>query len=138
SVDETLQTVAALRKRFPALADPPSDDICYATSNRQQAVKQIAPQCDLLLVVGSANSSNSQRLVEVAVEVGAGASHLIDGSGGLDERWLAGVTTVGLTSGASVPELLVAEVLDWLAARGYPLEEEVTVTEERLTFALPP
>ena len=138
SVDETLQTVAALRERFPALADPPSDDICYATSNRQLAVKQIAPECDLVLVVGSANSSNSQRLVEVAVESGAGAAYLVDAACEIDEAWLAGVATVGLTSGASVPEILVAEVLDWLAARGYPLDAEVTLTEERLTFALPP
>jgi 4-hydroxy-3-methylbut-2-en-1-yl diphosphate reductase len=138
SVDETLQTVAVLRERFPALADPPSDDICYATSNRQQAVKRIAADCDLLLVVGSTNSSNSLRLVEVALEAGAGAAHLVDGAADIDEGWLAGVATVGLTSGASVPEILVAEVLDWLAARGYPLAEEVTVTEERLAFALPP
>jgi 4-hydroxy-3-methylbut-2-en-1-yl diphosphate reductase len=138
SVDETLQTVAALRERFPALADPPSDDICYATSNRQLAVKQIAPECDLVLVVGSTNSSNSQRLVEVAVESGAGAAYLVDAASEIDEGWLAGVGTVGLTSGASVPEILVAEVLDWLVARGYPLDAEVVLTEERLTFALPP
>jgi 4-hydroxy-3-methylbut-2-en-1-yl diphosphate reductase len=138
SVDETMQTVAALRSRFPALADPPSDDICYATSNRQAAIKQIAPDCDLVLVVGSPNSSNSQRLVEVAAESGASAAYLVDDASEIDESWLAGVTTVGLTSGASVPELLVSQVLDWLAGRGYPLAEEVTLTEERLTFALPP
>ncbi len=138
SVDETMQTVGALRERFPALADPPSDDICYATSNRQSAVKQIAPECDLVVVVGSANSSNSQRLVDVALECGAGTAYLVDAAAEIDEAWLAGVRTVGLTSGASVPEILVAEVLDWLAARGYPLAEEVTLTEERLTFALPP
>ncbi len=137
SVDETMRTVVALRERFPALIDPPSDDICYATSNRQQAIKQIAPECELVLVVGSANSSNSLRLVEVALEVGAAAAHLVDGAADIDEAWLSGVSTVGLTSGASVPELLVAEVLDWLATRGYPLAEEVTVTEERLTFVLP-
>jgi len=138
SVDETMQTVAALRERFPNLADPPSDDICYATSNRQAAIKQIAPQCDLVLVVGSANSSNSQRLVEVAREAGAGAAYLVDDASEIDEPWLAGVTTIGLTSGASVPELLVSQVLDHLAARGYPLADEITLTEERLTFALPP
>jgi 4-hydroxy-3-methylbut-2-en-1-yl diphosphate reductase len=137
SVDETMRTVAVLRERFPAMADPPSDDICYATSNRQQAIKQIAPDCELVLVVGSANSSNSLRLVEVALETGAGAAYLVDGAADIDEAWLSGVSTVGLTSGASVPELLVAEVLDWLAARGYPLAEEVTVTEEHLAFALP-
>jgi 4-hydroxy-3-methylbut-2-en-1-yl diphosphate reductase len=138
SMDETMRTVAALRERFPALADPPSDDICYATSNRQQAIKQIAPDCQLVLVVGSANSSNSLRLVEVAREAGVGAAYLVDGAADIDQAWLSGVSTVGLTSGASVPELLVAEVLDWLAARGYPLAEEVTVTEEHLAFALPP
>jgi 4-hydroxy-3-methylbut-2-enyl diphosphate reductase len=138
SVDETLQTVAALRERFPALADPPSDDICYATSNRQLAVKQIAPECDLVLVVGSTNSSNSQRLVEVAVEAGARASYLVDDASEIDPAWLSGVDTVGLTSGASVPEILVRGVLDALAERGYPLEKEVTLIEERLTFALPP
>src|SRR5262249_2051451 len=137
-VDETMRTVAALRERFPALADPPSDDICYATSNRQEAVKQIAPECELVLVIGSVNSSNSQRLVEVARQAGAAEARLVDGAADIDEAWLSGVSTVGLTSGASVPELLVAEVLDWLAARGYPLAEEVTLTEERLTFALPP
>jgi 4-hydroxy-3-methylbut-2-enyl diphosphate reductase len=137
SVDETMRTVTALRERFPALTDPPSDDICYATSNRQQAIKQIAPDCELVLVVGSANSSNSLRLVEVARETGAGAAYRVDGAADIDEAWLSGVSTVGLTSGASTPELLVAEVLDWLAARGYPLAEEVTVTEEHLAFALP-
>jgi 4-hydroxy-3-methylbut-2-enyl diphosphate reductase len=137
SVDETMRTVTALRERFPTLTDPPSDDICYATSNRQQAIKQIAADCELVLVVGSANSSNSLRLVEVAREAGAGAAYLVDGAADIDEAWLSGVSTVGLTSGASSPELLVAEVLDWLAARGYPLAEEVTVTEEHLAFALP-
>jgi 4-hydroxy-3-methylbut-2-enyl diphosphate reductase len=138
SVDETMQTVAALRERFPALADPPSDDICYATQNRQVAVKRIAPDCDLVLVVGSPNSSNSVRLVEVALEAGARAGYLVDDAGQIDEGWLAGVTTVGVTSGASVPEVLVTGVLGWLAERGYPLAEEVTLAEERLTFALPP
>ena len=138
SVDETMQTVAALRERFPALADPPSDDICYATSNRQAAIKQIAPECDLVLVVGSPNSSNSQRLVEVAREAGARAAYLVDDATEIEESWLTGVTTIGLTSGASVPEILVAQVLDWLAARDYPLADEITLTEERLAFALPP
>ena len=138
SVDETMQTVAALRARFPALADPPSDDICYATQNRQVAVKRIAPECDLVLVVGSANSSNSVRLVEVALEAGARAAYLVDDAGQIDEGWLAGVRTVGVTSGASVPEILVVAVLDWLAERGYPPPEEITLTQERLTFALPP
>ncbi len=138
SVDETNVTVAALRERFPALLDPPSDDICYATQNRQVAVKEIAPKADLVLVVGSANSSNSVRLVEVALDAGAGAAHLVDSAAHVDEAWLTGVATVGVTSGASVPEVLVAEVLDWLAARGYRDVEEVESAQERLVFALPP
>jgi 4-hydroxy-3-methylbut-2-enyl diphosphate reductase len=137
SVDETLETVAALRHRFPALTSPPSDDICYATQNRQAAVKQIAPQVDLFLVVGSANSSNSVRMVEVALVAGATAAHLVENAGAIDASWLDGVATVGLSSGASVPEILVSEVIDWLAERGYADVQEVTHTEERLTFALP-
>lgn len=138
SVDETMASVAALRGRFPELVDPPSDDICYATSNRQGAVKQIAPEADLLIVVGSANSSNSVRLVEVALEAGAGASHRVDSAAELDVEWLDGVTTVGVTSGASVPEVLVDEVRTWLAERGFGDVEEVTTASETLTFALPP
>jgi 4-hydroxy-3-methylbut-2-enyl diphosphate reductase len=137
SVDETLQTVAALREKFPALVDPPSDDICYATQNRQVAVKQIAADSDLVLVVGSTNSSNSVRLVEVALDAGADASYLVDDITHIDEAWLTGVTTVGVTSGASVPEALVADVLGWLAERGYGRVDEVTAAEERLVFALP-
>ena len=137
SVDETMQTVRALRERFPTLQNPPSDDICYATQNRQVAVKAMAPRCDLVLVVGSRNSSNSVRLVEVALQAGAGAAHLIDYSREIDETWLAGVETVGLTSGASVPEVLVRGVLDHLAERGYLDVEEVTTAEETLTFSLP-
>jgi 4-hydroxy-3-methylbut-2-enyl diphosphate reductase len=137
SVDETLATVDQLRTRFPGLQSPPSDDICYATQNRQQAVKQMAGACDLVLVVGSTNSSNSVRLVEVALESGARASHLVDFASEIDEAWLDGVGTVGVTSGASVPEILVSEVLDWLAERGYPDVETVKAAEERLVFALP-
>jgi 4-hydroxy-3-methylbut-2-enyl diphosphate reductase len=137
SVDETLETVKALGERFPALHSPPSDDICYATQNRQAAVKAIAPRVELFLVVGSANSSNSVRMVEVARDAGADAAHLVDDSAAVDESWLAGVTTVGLSSGASVPEILVTDVLRWLAERGYGEVEEVTTAEERLTFALP-
>jgi len=114
SVDETMQTVDRLRERFPQLLDPPSDDICYATQNRQQAIKQIAVESDLVLVVGSANSSNSVRLVEVALECGASAAYRVDDSDELDEAWLADVRTVGVTSGASVPEDLFNGVLDWL------------------------
>ncbi|HVU73006.1 MAG TPA: 4-hydroxy-3-methylbut-2-enyl diphosphate reductase [Mycobacteriales bacterium] len=138
SVDETKATVDALRARFPHLADPPSDDICYATQNRQAAVKVIAPRCDLVLVVGSRNSSNSVRLVEVALEQGAAAAHLVDDASAVEEAWLDGVATVGVTSGASVPEILVTDLLAWLAERGYADVEEVTSAEEKLIFALPP
>jgi 4-hydroxy-3-methylbut-2-en-1-yl diphosphate reductase len=137
SVDETLATVDRLRERFPTLQSPPSDDICYATQNRQQAVKQMAGECDVVLVVGSTNSSNSVRLVEVALEAGARAAYLVDFASEIDPGWLEGVSTVGVTSGASVPEVLVSEVLDWLAERGYPDVETVTAAEERLVFALP-
>ncbi|MCZ2830317.1 4-hydroxy-3-methylbut-2-enyl diphosphate reductase [Modestobacter sp. VKM Ac-2986] len=137
SVDETLSKVDSLKARFPGLQSPPSDDICYATQNRQQAVKQMAGECDLVLVVGSTNSSNSVRLVEVALEAGARSSYLVDFASEIDEAWLEGVQTVGLSSGASVPEILVSEVLDWLAARGFPDVETVKAAEERLVFALP-
>ncbi|TDD04561.1 4-hydroxy-3-methylbut-2-enyl diphosphate reductase [Nonomuraea deserti] len=138
AVDETMRAVAELRGRFPGLADPPSDDICYASQNRQEAVTSIAARCELVIVVGSANSSNSRRLVEVAVNAGAGAAYLVDRASDADERWLAGVLTVGVSSGASVPEGLVEELLGWLAARGYADVEQVTLTEETLTFSLPP
>ena len=137
SVDETMQTVAALRERFPSLQAPPSDDICYATQNRQAAVKTIAPSVDLFLVVGSSNSSNSVRMVEVAAACGSREAHLVENAAAIDEAWLDGVTTIGLSSGASVPDILVQDVLAWLAARGFGDVEEVTHTEERLTFALP-
>jgi 4-hydroxy-3-methylbut-2-enyl diphosphate reductase len=137
SVDETMQTVEALQQRFPALQAPPSDDICYATQNRQAAVKAIAPQVELFLVVGSANSSNSVRMVEVAKVAGAREAYLVDNAEAIREEWLAGVDSVGLSSGASVPEILVQEVAGWLAARGYGEPQEVNHTEERLTFALP-
>jgi 4-hydroxy-3-methylbut-2-enyl diphosphate reductase len=137
SVDETMETVHALRDRFPTLQNPPSDDICYATQNRQVAVKAMAQHCDLVLVVGSPNSSNSVRLVEVALNAGAGASYLIDYAREIDQAWLEGVRTVGVTSGASVPEVLVRGVLDFLAERGWESVEEVTTAEETLTFALP-
>jgi 4-hydroxy-3-methylbut-2-enyl diphosphate reductase len=138
SVDETLETVHALRKRFPELMDPPSDDICYATQNRQGAVKQIASASDLVIVVGSRNSSNSVRLVEVALESGAKASYLVDDADEIDEAWLDGVQTVGVSSGASVPDSLVQGVLEWLAARGFGSVEEIDSVRETLTFALPP
>jgi len=137
SVDETLETVARLRERFPALVDPPSDDICYATQNRQLAVKQMARDTDLMIVVGSRNSSNSVRLVEVALEHGAAAGHLVDYAAEIDPAWLDGVTTVGVTSGASVPELLVRDVLDFLAERGFTDVQPVVAAEESLLFALP-
>ena len=137
SVDETLETVAALKTKFPLLQSPPKDDICYATQNRQAAVKAIAEQSDLLLVVGSANSSNSVRMVEVGLVAGARTAFLVENSAAIDEAWLDGVTTVGLSSGASVPDVLVAEVLDWLAERGFGDVQEVATVEESLTFALP-
>ena len=137
SVDETVQTVAALRARFPQLIDPPSDDICYATQNRQAAVKAIAPQADVVIVVGSPNSSNSVRLVEVAKDAGAGAAYLVDDAGEIDDRWLENASTVGVTSGASVPEELVAGVLGKLAALGFGEVEEVEAVKERMAFQLP-
>ncbi len=137
SVDETMETVRALRERFPLLQNPPSDDICYATQNRQVAVKAMAAQCDLVLVVGSTNSSNSVRLVEVALQAGAGASYLIDYAREIDDAWLDGVRTVGVTSGASVPEVLVRGVLDHLAEHGFGSVQEITTAEETLTFSLP-
>lgn len=137
SVDETITIVNKLRERFPHLENPPSDDICYATQNRQESVKAIAPQCDLMIVVGSKNSSNSVRLVEVALEAGAKTSHLVDFAKEIDESWLEGVQTVGVTCGASVPELLVREVLEFLDKRGYSDVEQVTTSTETITFALP-
>ncbi len=137
SVDETMQTVDALRARFPTLQAPPSDDICYATQNRQAAVKTIAPEVELFLVVGSANSSNSVRMVEVAKAAGARTAYLVENAASIDEAWLDDVSSVGLSSGASVPEVLVQEVVAWLAARGFGDLDEVSHTEERLTFALP-
>jgi 4-hydroxy-3-methylbut-2-enyl diphosphate reductase len=138
SVDETLETVAILKNRFPNLMDPPSDDICYATQNRQVAIKQIAAESDLVLVVGSANSSNSVRLVEVALEYGAKASYLIDYAAEVKDEWFEGVETIGVTSGASVPEILVTDLLIDLKARGYGDVETVTAMEEHLLFAIPP
>ena len=137
SVDETIETVHRLKARLPMLMDPPSDDICYATQNRQAAVKKIARECDVMVVVGSGNSSNSVRLVEVALEAGAKASYRVDYAAELRDEWFDGAFTIGLTSGASVPEILVTGVLEWLAERGWADVEEVTTAEERLTFALP-
>ena len=136
SVDETMATVAALKARFPAIVDPPSDDICYATQNRQQAVKRVAASAQLVLVVGSVNSSNSVRLVEVAQEAGATA-YLVDSAAEVDPHWLAGVDVVGVTSGASVPEILVSDVVDVLRGLGFGEPEEVTAAVESLLFALP-
>lgn len=137
SVDETLESVRILRERFPQISDPPSDDICYATQNRQEAIKAIAPKADLVITVGSKNSSNSVRLMEVAKEYGAKASYLVDYAKEIDPRWLDGVETIGLTSGASVPEILVDDVLKYLAANGFGDVEEVRASEETLLFALP-
>ena len=137
SVDETMETVDALKQRFPQLLSPPSDDICYATQNRQVAVKQIAAEADLVIVVGSRNSSNSIRLVEVALQSGAGASYLVDFAEECEDSWLEGVRTVGVTSGASVPEILVDGVLEWLAARGFADVQVVTSAQESIQFSLP-
>ncbi|GHF60692.1 4-hydroxy-3-methylbut-2-enyl diphosphate reductase [Streptomyces mashuensis] len=137
SVDETMETVGALKERFPNLLSPPSDDICYATQNRQTAVKQMGAEADLVIVVGSKNSSNSVRLVEVALGAGARDAHLVDYAEEIDEAWLEGVTTVGVTSGASVPEILVEGVLEWLAARGFGDVEVIRAAEESITFSLP-
>jgi 4-hydroxy-3-methylbut-2-enyl diphosphate reductase len=137
SVDETMETVGRLRERFPLLQDPPSDDICYATQNRQLAVKQMAPDTDLMIVVGSRNSSNSVRLVEVALEHGAAAGYLVDYADEIDPSWFEGVSTVGVTSGASVPEVLVRDVLALLADRGYVDVQPVVAAEESVLFSLP-
>ena len=137
SVDETMETVRRLRERFPTLQDPPSDDICYATQNRQVAVKAMAPECQLVIVVGSRNSSNSVRLVEVALGAGSDASYLVDYAEDIEPQWLEGVTTVGVTSGASVPEVLVRGVLERLAEYGFGVVQPVTTANETLVFALP-
>ncbi len=138
SVDETMTIVDAIRDRFPLLLDPPSDDICYATQNRQMAVKEISSDADLVIVVGSGNSSNSVRLVEVALEAGAKSAYRVDDASEIREEWLEGVDTVSVTSGASVPEDLVDGVLSFLAERGYPDARAVHTAEESLIFALPP
>ncbi|WFF32277.1 4-hydroxy-3-methylbut-2-enyl diphosphate reductase [Propionibacterium freudenreichii] len=138
SVDETRATVERLRERFPNLLDPPSDDICYATQNRQSAVKLIAKHSDLVIVVGSQNSSNSVRLVEVAREAGAKQARRVDNADEIDPDWFDGVNTVGVTSGASVPEELVDGVIARLAQLGYPRADEERLVEESLSFALPP
>ncbi|MBP7972105.1 MAG: 4-hydroxy-3-methylbut-2-enyl diphosphate reductase [Candidatus Nanopelagicales bacterium] len=138
SVDETMATVDRLRARLPLLIDPPSDDICYATQNRQIAVKEIAARCDLMVVVGSNNSSNSVRLAEVALEAGSARSVRVDSADELSDEVLDGAEVVGLTSGASVPEVLVDGVIEWLANHGYPNLKVVSSAEETLTFALPP
>ncbi|MFF1741385.1 4-hydroxy-3-methylbut-2-enyl diphosphate reductase [Streptomyces mirabilis] len=137
SVDETMETVDALKEKFPQLISPPSDDICYATQNRQLAVKRMGEEADLVIVVGSRNSSNSVRLVEVAQLAGARAAYLVDFADEIEEGWLEGVTTVGVTSGASVPEVLVEQVLEWLSARGFEDVEIVKAAEESITFSLP-
>jgi 4-hydroxy-3-methylbut-2-enyl diphosphate reductase len=138
SVDETLETVDVLKERFPNLMSPPSDDICYATQNRQVAIKEVAEGSDVVIVVGSGNSSNSVRLVEVALESGAEAAYRVDAASEIDPLWLENATTVGVTSGASVPEVLVNEVLEYLAGKGFGTVEEVQTAEETLVFALPP
>ena len=137
SVDETMETVLKLREKYPTLQNPPSDDICYATQNRQVAIKKVGADSDLVIVVGSANSSNTVRLVEVALDAGAKAAYRVDFASEIDEAWFEGVETVGVSSGASVPEELVEEVLDYLAARGYGDVRNVTTAEEDVQFSLP-
>ncbi|HEY4278724.1 MAG TPA: 4-hydroxy-3-methylbut-2-enyl diphosphate reductase [Conexibacter sp.] len=136
SVDETRAIIARLREKFPHITGPRTDDICYATTNRQAAVKQLAGACDLVLVIGSRNSSNSQRLVDVTRELGTDA-HLIDHEGQVDEAWLEGRTTVGITSGASAPEELVQRLVDFFRARGTTTVEELEVIQEDVRFMLP-
>lgn len=138
SVDETLETVSHLREKYPSLLSPPSDDICYATQNRQIAVKEIAAKCDVMIVVGSSNSSNTVRLVDVALDSGAASAYRVDYARELKDEWVADATTVGVSSGASVPEILVDGVLEWLAQRGFNDVEEVETARESLMFALPP
>ncbi len=137
SVDETMETVRLLRERFPNLHNPPSDDICYATQNRQVAIKKVSEEAELVIVVGSANSSNTVRLVDVALENGARAAYRVDYASEIRQEWLDGVVTVGVTSGASVPEVLVQEVLDDLADAGYRDVRQVVTAEEDLMFSLP-
>jgi 4-hydroxy-3-methylbut-2-enyl diphosphate reductase len=137
SVDETMLTVNLLRERFPTLQDPPSDDICYATQNRQVAIKKVAEEAELVIVVGSANSSNTVRLVDVALENGATAAYRVDYASEIQQEWLDGIRTVGVTSGASVPEVLVQEVLDELSDAGYGQVDQVVTAEEDLMFSLP-
>jgi 4-hydroxy-3-methylbut-2-enyl diphosphate reductase len=137
SMDDTAEIVTALRSRFPAILGPHGKDICYATTNRQEAIKAIAPHCDLVLVVGSRTSSNSQRLVEVAMRAGAANAKLIDDAGDVDPAWFEGVDTVGLSAGASAPEILVETVLDWLNARFEVVMETAVTAEETVTFKLP-
>jgi 4-hydroxy-3-methylbut-2-enyl diphosphate reductase len=137
SVDETMETVNKLRTRFPLLQNPPSDDICYATQNRQVAIKKVGAESDLVIVVGSANSSNTVRLVEVALEAGAKAAYRIDDAGEIQDDWFEGVKTIGVTSGASVPESLVEEVLDYLAKKTFDDVRTVTTAEEDIQFSLP-
>ena len=137
SVDETMQTVLKLREKYPTLQNPPSDDICYATQNRQVAIKKVGAASDLVLVVGSANSSNTVRLVEVALEAGAKAAYRIDYASEIKDEWFDGVETIGVSSGASVPEELVEEVLDYIAKRNYADVEIIQTAEEDVQFSLP-
>jgi len=136
SMDDTARVIDALRERFPNIEGPRKDDICYATQNRQDAVKQMAQHCDLMLVVGSPNSSNSNRLRELAERMGAEA-HLLDGAGDIDPSWLEGKTRIGVTAGASAPEVLVQEVVEGLCALGADLPQEVEGRPENVTFSLP-
>jgi 4-hydroxy-3-methylbut-2-enyl diphosphate reductase len=137
SLDETKDVIAALRRKFPNIQGPAAQDICYATENRQEAVKHVASEADLLLVVGSDNSSNSNRLVEVARNLGT-ESHLIDSFRNIKPEWLEDVNTIALTAGASAPECLVQEVVQFLASKGFENVKEVEVMPENVRFGLPP
>lgn len=137
SVDETMETVLKLREKFPTMQNPPSDDICYATQNRQVAIKKVGAQSDLVIVVGSANSSNTVRLVEVALEAGAKKAYRVDDYTEIQDQWFEDVETVGVTSGASVPEELVSEVLDYLANKDFSDVRTITTAEEDVQFSLP-
>ena len=136
-LDETAETIARIRQKFPLLTDRSRDDICYATQNRQAAVKQVARDADLVIVVGSANSSNSVRLVEVAKEAGARDARRVDNASEIDPAWLEGVDRIGITSGASVPESLVQGVCEFLERHGFPPAVEEVLIEEKTAFGLP-
>ncbi len=137
SVDDTAEVVSTLRDRFPEIADPPKDTICYATTNRQAAVKDMTPECDAIVVLGAPNSSNSNRLVEVAKKAGCAKTVLVEHAGQVEDEWLAGVATLGITAGASAPEILVQDLVVRLQSNRSVITEERRVAEENVTFGMP-